>query len=71
MSEQEQLEMVKHILTEEGADDPRWIIQWVSDEINPEERQWLADLEGRFSNGSGNGGKKPGFVQRLFGSGRG
>jgi hemerythrin superfamily protein len=74
MSEQEQLEMVKHILTEEGADDPRWIIQWVSDEISSEEREWLAGLESRFSNGSGGGAqsseqgeRKPGFFQKLFG----
>ena len=76
MSEQEQLDMVKQILTEEGADDPRWIIQWVQDEIDPAEREWLTALEGRFSNGSGGGvsggsresERKPGFFAKLFGS---
>jgi hypothetical protein len=75
MSDQEQLAMVKQILTEEGADDPRWIIQWVSDEIDPEEREWLSALESSFSNGSsggsqgsGQGERKVGFFQKLFGS---
>jgi hypothetical protein len=72
MSDQEQLVMVKQILTEEGADDPRWIIQWVLDEIDPAEREWLTALESRFNSviagGSGESEKKRGFFARLFGS---
>jgi hypothetical protein len=49
MSEQEQLGVAKHLLIDEEADDPRWIIDWVASELNDDERKLLSDLEGRFN----------------------
>ena len=48
MSEQQQLDLVKRLLVDESAEDPRWVIDWVAEEIKPNERQLLADLETRF-----------------------
>ena len=49
MSENEQLDLAKKLLIDETADDPRWIIDWVAEELEPRERQLLADLEARFA----------------------
>ena len=43
-----QLEVAKGLLIDEQAQDPRWIIDWVSRELNPQEQRLLADLEARF-----------------------
>ena len=48
MSEQQQLDLVKRLLVDESAEDPRWVIDWVAEELKPNERQLLADLEARF-----------------------
>ena len=48
LSEEQQLTMAKRLLIDEAAEDPRWIIDWVSRELPPGERTLLADLEDRF-----------------------
>jgi len=48
MNEQEQLDIVKHLLIDEAAEDPRWIIDWVAREVSQTERLLLSDLEKRF-----------------------
>ncbi len=48
MSENQQLDLARRLLIEDSADDPRWIIDWVAEELEPRERQLLADLEARF-----------------------
>ncbi len=49
ISERRQLQMARSLLIDEGADDPRWLIDWVASELDPAERQQLARLEERFS----------------------
>ena len=49
MSEKEQLDIARRLLIDETADEPRWIIDWVTEELEPRERQLLADLEARFA----------------------
>ncbi|MCH8062383.1 MAG: hemerythrin domain-containing protein [Chloroflexi bacterium] len=49
MSEKEQLDIVRRLLIDDTADDPRWIIDWVAEELEPRERKLLADLEARFA----------------------
>ena len=44
-SEKEQLSMVKHLLFDPDADDPRWIIDWIASELAPGEKRLLSDLE--------------------------
>ena len=48
MDEGQQLEAVRHLLIDEEAQDPRWVIDWVARALDCEERQSLADLEARF-----------------------
>ena len=48
IGEDQQLEMARHLLIDEGAEDPRWVIDWVARELEPEERKLLTDLEARF-----------------------
>ena len=43
-----QLYMVRRLLIDDTADDPRWIIDWVHSELEPEEQALLEDLEVRF-----------------------
>ena len=49
LSERRQLEVAKGLLIDERAQDPRWIIQWVSQELEPRDQKLLADLEARFN----------------------
>ncbi len=49
MTEHEMLAVAKHLRLDEGADDPRWIIDWVASELQPVQRKLLSDLEARFS----------------------
>ncbi len=49
MSEEEQLGIVRHLLIDESADDPRWIIDWVAGEISPGEKALLIELESHFA----------------------
>ncbi len=46
--EEQQLWMVKQLLIDSEADDPRWIIDWIASEIDPMERKLLSDLEAKF-----------------------
>ena len=36
-------------MIDEQSEEPRWIIDWVAENIDDEQRKWLADLEARFS----------------------
>ena len=47
MDEQRQLEMVRGLLIDEAAEDPRWMIERLAEELGPEEQRLLADLEVR------------------------
>lgn len=48
MSEEEQLGVAKHLLLDDEAQEPRWIIHWVARELSLGERRLLAGLEARF-----------------------
>ncbi len=48
MSAEQELQLVRRLLVDDAADDPRWIIDWVAREISEEDRSLLADLEARF-----------------------
>ena len=48
ISEQQQLEIARHLLLDADAENPRWIIDWVADELPPAQRSLLSALEGRF-----------------------
>ena len=48
-SPDQELALVKRLLIDDEADDPRWIIDWVGRGIDSEERKLLADLEAQFS----------------------
>ena len=48
VSERRQLQMARSLLIDEGADNPRWINDWVASELDPAERQQLAQREARF-----------------------
>jgi hypothetical protein len=48
MSEGQQLTVARHLLIDADADDPRWIIEWVSSELNAGEQKVLAALESSF-----------------------
>ncbi|MFQ5934701.1 MAG: hemerythrin domain-containing protein [Dehalococcoidia bacterium] len=48
MDEQEQLKVARGLLIDEEAQDPRWIIDWVSQHLNGPERDMLSELEARF-----------------------
>lgn len=47
-SEKQQLKAAKELLVDELADNPRWVIAWVSEAISPDEQEWLAGIESRF-----------------------
>lgn len=49
MTDQQELALAKRLLIDETADDPRWVIDWVSKELKPKERQLLAELEASFA----------------------
>lgn len=52
LSELEQLEVIKGLLTDDVAEDPRWVIEWVSQQLSPEEQKLLANFEARFNESS-------------------
>ncbi len=47
MSEGDQLRAARAMLLDSGADDPHWVLDWVSKELSQEEQQLLSDLEPR------------------------
>jgi hypothetical protein len=48
MDEQQQLAIARRLLIDDGAEDPRWIIDWVSSELDPGERKLLVELEAQW-----------------------
>ncbi|MCH8296659.1 MAG: hypothetical protein IH873_01200 [Chloroflexi bacterium] len=48
MDEARQLNIVRRLLIDESAEDPRWIIDWVYSELDSEDQALLKDLETRF-----------------------
>jgi hypothetical protein len=48
MDESQQLNIVRRLLIDESAEDPRWIIDWVYSELDAEDQALLKDLENRF-----------------------
>ena len=43
-----QLYIVRRLLIDDTAEDPRWVIDWVYSELDPAEQALLKDLEARF-----------------------
>jgi len=43
-----QIYIIRRLLIDESADDPRWIIDWVYSELNDPDQALLKDLEARF-----------------------
>ena len=48
LSETQQLHLIKSLLVDEQAYNPRWIIDWVNDALTPLERNLLLCVESRF-----------------------
>ena len=53
MSDSEELECVRKLLFDDGSSDPRWIIDFVAEELEPKERELLNELEKKIQNQSG------------------
>ncbi|MDP6226747.1 MAG: hypothetical protein QF714_03455 [Dehalococcoidia bacterium] len=51
LTEEQQLTVARALLIDDQADDPRWIVDWVTRDLSSGEQKLLADLEARF-NGS-------------------
>jgi hypothetical protein len=51
LSHAQQWTIVRHLLLDEGADDPRWYLDWLTDFLTPRERQFLVDLDARAQEG--------------------
>ena len=49
MSEAQQLEVARHLLIDQGAQDPRWIFTWIAQYLTPRERTLLAKFEARIT----------------------
>jgi hemerythrin-like domain-containing protein len=49
LSEQQQLEVAKHLLIDGEAQDAHWMLDWIAKELTPGEKNLLADLEARFN----------------------
>lgn len=47
MDEEQQLAMAKGLLIDDTADDPRWILEWINQELTTNEQNLLADVETR------------------------
>ena len=48
MGETQQLDVMRRLLIDDRSDEPRWILDWVQQSCTAEERDLLANLEGRF-----------------------
>jgi len=48
LSEEQQLLAARALLLDTAADDPRWVINWISESLTKGERALLANLEARF-----------------------
>ncbi|MDP6526193.1 MAG: hypothetical protein QGH15_18430 [Kiritimatiellia bacterium] len=51
LTEEQQLKVARALLIDDQADDPRWIVEWVTRDLSSGEQNLLADLEVRL-NGS-------------------
>jgi hypothetical protein len=47
LSDAQQWTIVRHLLLDEEADDPRWYLDWLTDYLTPRQRRLLADLAAR------------------------
>ena len=47
--EEEQLEMMRRLLVDEEAEDPNWVLEWISPALTPAEQQVLTNLAARFN----------------------
>ena len=43
-----QMEVVKGLLIDDLADEPRWVIEWLSIELSEEENNQIAKIEKQF-----------------------
>ena len=50
MDECQQLELIKNLLIDDQSDEPRWIIDWVSEQSDSSGKAALAELESQFAN---------------------
>ena len=48
IDEDGQLYIIRRLLIDEFAEDPRWIIDWVYSELDEADKALLKDLENRF-----------------------
>ena len=48
LSPAQQLELAKHLLVDEEAADPNWILDWVAKALEPREQGLLKELQARF-----------------------
>ena len=48
MDEAAQINVVRHLLIDDSAEDPRWIIDWVHSELDAADQALLEELETRF-----------------------
>jgi hypothetical protein len=51
LSDAQQWTIVRHLLLDEKADDPRWYLEWLTDLLTPRERRLLADLTAHAKDG--------------------
>ena len=49
LSPRRQLEIVGGLLVDRDADDPRWVIEWISQDLTPRENDLLFELESRIN----------------------
>ena len=47
IGDEQQLAIVRHLLLDQEAEDPRWHLDWITDYLTPRERRLLADLTAR------------------------
>ena len=45
LSSQEQLDLARELLVDSMSNDPRWVLDWIGQHLNPEERATLAGFE--------------------------
>lgn len=51
LSDAQQWTIVRHLLLDEEADDPRWYLEWLTDLLTPREQRLLADMAARAREG--------------------
>ena len=48
MTVDQQLEVARHLLIDDESEEPRWIIDWLVNELDSSDRKLVAELESRF-----------------------